>query len=329
VERRFLTREQMTGFVRDALGSSRRLLAVTRLAGGSKKGVYRLALDGGESAVLYVWSADENYWPDSAGEATDPFADASGADLFEASRAEFDALGVRTPRLLFMDRGRRRYRADLALVEDIPGGTLEALIGRDPRAAREPLALLGTALRLMARRRSPDLGKVALVANGKAPQDRRPERIALDRALRHLAIVSGRVERIASARARIEDLLQALAAAVRPRGSYALIHGELGPDHVLVDGRGLPVLIDIEGAMFFDPEWEHAFAKLRFGRHFANLEPPDLDDARMDFYRLAQSLSLIEGPLRIADGDFPHRDAMVDIAEWHIDAVLAAVGSGS
>jgi hypothetical protein len=34
---------------------------------------------------------------------------------------------------------------------------------------------------------------------------------------------------------------------------------------------------------------------------------------------------LIEGPLRIADGDFPDRDFMVGIAEWHINAVLAAV----
>jgi hypothetical protein len=329
LERRFLVREQMTEFVRDAFGSSGRLLAITRLAGGSKKGVYRLALDGDESAVLYVWSADENYWPDGDDAATDPFADASGADLFEAGRAEFDALGVRTPRLLFMDRSRRRHPADLALVEDVRGGTLEALIERDPRAADEPLALLGAALRLMARRQSPGFGKVALVANGKAPQDRRPERIALERALRHLTIVSERVERIASARTRIEERLRVLAAAVRPRDSYALIHGELGPDHVLIDRRGRPVLIDIEGAMFFDLEWEHAFAKLRFGRHFAKLEPPDLDGARMAFYQLAQSLSLIEGPLRIADGDFPDRDFMVGIAEWHINAVLAAVMSGS
>ena len=29
----------------------------------------------------------------------------------------------------------------------------------------------------------------------------------------------------------------------------ALIHGELGQDHILLDRRGEPVLIDIEGAM--------------------------------------------------------------------------------
>ncbi|MEU0751347.1 hypothetical protein ABZ476_33950, partial [Streptomyces albogriseolus] len=39
-----------------------------------------------------------------------------------------------------------------------------------------------------------------------------------------------------------------------PRTEHGLIHGELGPDHVLVDASGHPVLIDIEGAMFFDVE---------------------------------------------------------------------------
>jgi hypothetical protein len=77
--------------------------------------------------------------------------------------------------------------------------------------------------------------------------------------------------------------------------------------------------------MFFDIEWEHAFAKMRFGRAYPRIQQPTLDRARMDLYRLAQSLSLIEGPLRIADGDFPDRDVMVSIAEWHTKEVLAAV----
>jgi hypothetical protein len=112
---------------------------------------------------------------------------------------------------------------------------------------------------------------------------------------------------------------------VRPREEFGLIHGELGPDHVLVDEHGQPVIIDIEGAMFFDIEWEHAFAKMRFGRQYSRIQPPDLDATRMEFYRLAQSLSLIEGPLRIADGDFPDRDFMLGIAAWHVEQILAAL----
>lgn len=106
---------------------------------------------------------------------------------------------------------------------------------------------------------------------------------------------------------------------IAPRTRYGLIHGELGPDHVLVaDGR--PVLIDIEGAMFFDVEWEHVFLELRFGPHYRPVG--GLDPARMNLYRLAQCLSLVEGPLRLLDGDFPHRDAMREIAEQNIERAL-------
>jgi hypothetical protein len=45
--------------------------------------------------------------------------------------------------------------------------------------------------------------------------------------------------------------LHELAALVPPRAEYRLIHGELGPDHVLVGRSAEPVLIDIEGLMFW------------------------------------------------------------------------------
>jgi hypothetical protein len=34
-----------------------------------------------------------------------------------------------------------------------------------------------------------------------------------------------------------------------------------------VDQHQDPVLIDIEGLMFFDVEWEHAFLRILFGEH--------------------------------------------------------------
>jgi hypothetical protein len=172
LERQLVVRDQIASFVRTASGSSRQLVDVARLGGGSKKGVYRLTLDEGATTILYVWSAEENYWPDGGGDPADPLADASGAGLFAAGHAQLDALGVRTPRPYLLERGRSHHPADLALVEDVQGGTLEALIERDPRAADASLEMLGAALRLMARHRSTHIGKVAFVERGSAPQDR-------------------------------------------------------------------------------------------------------------------------------------------------------------
>ncbi|WP_242454634.1 hypothetical protein [Bailinhaonella thermotolerans] len=108
-----------------------------------------------------------------------------------------------------------------------------------------------------------------------------------------------------------------------PREEYGLIHGELGPDHVLVDGDGHAVLIDIEGLMYFDVEWEHVFLRLRFGERYAALSQPGLDPQRLDLFMLAMRLSLVAGPLRLLDGDFPDRSFMQSIAEHNTEQALA------
>ncbi|MGA8116933.1 MAG: aminoglycoside phosphotransferase family protein [Actinocatenispora sp.] len=303
----------------------RTLAGVTRLTGGSKKGVYRLTFDDGPTVILYAWNPDENYWPASGDPLDDPFSDASGPDLFETSQAALDAAGARPPRLYAFDRTGRHHPADLALVEDVRGGSLETLLDRDSAAAAGPLAVLGASLRAMHATRSPYFGKLAFIDRGIAPQDRRAEDVVVDRALRHLATVAARDPRVAAARHDIEALVRTKRAAVAPRREYGLVHGELGADHVLLDDDGRPVIIDIEGLTYFDVEWEHAFLRLRFGAHYSRLGLPEVDEDRVDLYAFAQSLSLIEGPLRIADTDFPDREWMLNLAEWNIGRVLTAV----
>ncbi|MFD3883983.1 hypothetical protein [Streptomyces microflavus] len=61
----------------------------------------------------------------------------------------------------------------------------------------------------------------------------------------------------------MEDRLLALAAAVESRAEYAVGHSELGPDHVLVDEGGNPVVIDIAGLMYFIFEREHVSLRIR------------------------------------------------------------------
>ena len=77
--------------------------------------------------------------------------------------------------------------------------------------------------------------------------------------------------------------------------------------------------------MFFDVEWEHAFLELRFGPLYPLLRTVPLDPARMQLSRLVQYLSLVAGPLLLLDGDFPHRDLMLDIAAWNTERVLACL----
>ena len=139
--------------------------------------------------------------------------------------------------------------------------------------------------------------QAAYVLGGAADQDgsaqdaassqRSCERVVLDRALADLDTAAARLERLAAARGPLADVTRGLAAAV------------------------------------FDIEWEHAFLELRFGEHYRRLRASDLDEQRMRFYRLALYLSLIAGPLRLLDGDYPDREPMLEIVEANITRALA------
>lgn len=250
----------------------------------------------------------------------DPFTDASGLELFEVNHAALVATGVRVPELLLMDRA-----TGIALVEDAGARFLEGLMTDDPAAAEEPLARLGAGLRRMHTTFGPSYGKLATIARGEASQVRRPEDVIFERALLHLDAVAALDQRIAAARHSIADHLAGLRASVTARQKYGLVHGELGPDHVLVTPAGEPVMIDFEGLAYFDVEWDHAWIRMRFEDAYPRLDPVELDADRLEFYRYAQVLSLIEGPLRISRTDFPNRDWMLDLAEWNVAKALAVL----
>ncbi len=314
--RAFLSVDDVTSLVAEQFGADRRAVRLDRLTGGTKKGVYRLRLDDGASAIIYVWAADENYWPASETVPDDPFTDASGAELFAANQTLLAAAGIRVPELFLIDCGRRHLDADLVLAEDVGSETLETRMERD----HSPLEVLGASLRRMHTTRGPEWGRP-----GTGTQTRPPHDMILDRALKHLSDAAARDARLAGAQSKIEDHLRTLHGHVPERREFVLVHGELGPDHVLMSAAGEPVMIDIEGLTYFDAEWEHAFLQLRFGEAYGELGPVNLDPHRLEFYRFAQVIGLIEGPLRIAGTDFPERRWMLDLAEWNITKALAAI----
>jgi hypothetical protein len=339
--RGFLGRGDVAELAGPVFGAGRRVVQVERLRGGSKKGVYRVFFDDGFSVILYVWSPDEDYWP-AVSVDEGPFSHASGLRFFETSVASLEAAGVRVPRLYFADGSKSRYPTDFAFTEDVRGGSLEKRLEDDPEGGKAVLAQLGEALELMRRQTSPRIGKIADVLESteqSTEQSREQSRetetergscasVVLDRALRDLDEAAARVEGIREVREECAAVLGQLAAAIGPRADHGLVHGELGPDHVLVDDRDEPVLIDIEGTMFFDVEWEHVFLRIRFHERYEDLRVDGLDERRMELYRLAQHLSLVAGPLRLLDGDFPDRPFMEGLVRHHTGVTLELLRSG-
>ncbi|MER5997982.1 phosphotransferase [Nonomuraea angiospora] len=305
--------QRFAEIARAAFGKGRRPAGVERLRGGSKKGVYRLSFDDdGPGAIVYVWSQEEDFWPAAANaDAETPFGHASGLRFFEVAHGRLSGLGVRVPEVYLVDRP-----GDVVVVEDVRGGTLEALLRDDPARAGRVMDRLAESLEAMGRERAPWVGKIEGIRRRSAVE------VVLEHALRDLDEAAVRVGRIGAVREEFESALREMAAGVRPRADHGLIHGELGPDHVLVDDHDAPVLIDIEGTMFFDVEWEHVFLRIRFHEHYERLRVDGLDEGRMRLYELAQHLSLTAGPLRLLDGDFPDREFMLGISKFHSGEAL-------
>lgn len=326
-QRRFADAESLGPVVRAALGAGRTVTEVERLPGGSKKGAYRVVMNDGMVVLVYVWNSTEDYWqgylPEGSDDPADSFSHASGLDLFDAAARRLAAVGVRCPELLLADPSRELYPGDVAVVEYVSGISLESALEQDPATADRPLDVIAEWLNAMNACRAAAFGKVAVVDAGRSSHGTSCSQVVLERALREVDEICAREERAAPERGRLRELLHILAEPLEARNSSGLVHGELGPDHVLLDRNGLPVLIDIEGLMYFDTEWEHVFLRMRFGDHYPRLSNPALDPDRMRFYQLAQHLDLVAGPLRIADSGHPERDWFLDVADHHLGKALA------
>jgi hypothetical protein len=69
---------------------------------------------------------------------------------------------------------------------------------------------------------------------------------------------------------------------------------------------------------------------IRFGTLYHQvLARADLDERRTALYTMAMRLSLVAGPLRLLDGDFPDRAGMLEIAEHNLRETSPSSRAGS
>ncbi|WMT40946.1 hypothetical protein RE628_28400 [Paenibacillus sp. D2_2] len=118
------------------------------------------------------------------------------------------------------------------------------------------------------------------------------------------------------------QVIEALAAKIGARSCYSFIHAELGPNHVLVDNQLRPWLIDIEGALFFDPEYEHSFMEFRFDNYRRYLKNTQLDPHRMAFYKLYHHISYSAGPHRLLQREYPDAELVKQIMSFNTQSAF-------
>jgi tRNA A-37 threonylcarbamoyl transferase component Bud32 len=244
-------------YIRSVFGNGYEVANVSNMHGGAQKVVYKVDCRNGFSCVLYVWDASKSYFQEELAKQTREER-SYGSDLFEANNKYLTQQGVRTPALYHLNADRDRYPFDYALVEYVAGHKAEVyLAGSDPQMRDTLLERVGEMLINMHRDVRDGYGKI------NAPLNRTPEchLLQVKNAENQLDYAARYLDEFRTNRQKLLDTLYELEDNIKPRTQYGLIHGELGPDHILVNDKMEPYLIDIEGVMFFDIEHEHSFLK--------------------------------------------------------------------
>lgn len=149
----------------------------------------------------------------------------------------------------------------------------------------------------------------------------------MQNAIIQLSYASEYIDVIRRNQGKLLDMLYNLESKIEPRSRYGYIHGELGPNHVLVTDQLEPCLIDIEGAGFYDIEHEHSFMEFRFGDFYRYLKNDNLDVNRKLFYQYHHHLSLISAGLKLVHRGYPDQQTAKGITDYHTRRALQFIES--
>lgn len=293
-----LDQTEALSHIRQYFGPACAIENLTQFKGGARKQVFFLQLQNPPTqCVMYLWHNAENYFAERvAGGFEETQTDDKAPALFLTNTHYLLAQGVNVPRVLHtgtMDSGHR-----FAFVEQIMGTDYDKFAATaSDRDRQAVLAQISTQLaKLHALQRDYPGG----LLDTPADQSKAPQETTLARALLEVTATAAERPQVAAHQAQISAKLHALHAALTPRSTYHLLHGELAGSHVLVQQNDPSVndvdavyFVDIEGIHFADLEAEHTFLQLIYGADYHYLARTDLDPARLAFYKFAMHVSLV------------------------------------
>ncbi|WP_245237496.1 phosphotransferase [Paenibacillus ihuae] len=307
-------------YIGKVFGNAYLVSSVSKMQGGAQKVVYKVNCTNGFSCVLYIWDLSMNFFQQEI-EENNINIQSYSSDLFAFNNRFLTENSIRTPALYNLNNERTQYSYDYALVEYISGQKAEAYFGHpDPRVQEHVLQQVGALVTAMHSNERNIYGTPQQLHNGS--NQGQCHLLQLDNAKLQLSYAAKHIEFIGANQEKILDKLYELEARIKPRRQYGLIHGELGPDHVLVNDRLDPFLIDIEGVQFFDIEHEHSFLELRFGKFYRYLKNDSLDPDRMRFYWFHHHISLTSGGLKLLHRGYPDQQFAGNLAKYHAECTM-------
>lgn len=297
-------------------GDSFILNRMTRILGGAQKHTYLAETKSGFCFIIYIWDKSTTYF--TYNEEKDVFSSSSSL-LFELNNKLMLQHNVLTPKLYFMDRSKGEQDYEYAFAEYIDGTDMDDIIAQQEDRLPGVLSSLKASIN--------NLHKIKSDFVGQLNQMQTEEFDVLEHTLKaaqknieYLKAADGSNEKLYMG---VWDKLLKLSKIMEKRQEYTFIHGELGPNHVLVDKYDNAYLIDIEGGKYCDLEEEISFLNIRFGSLLENLEM-DLDSDRMEFYHIGHCLSNLSGAIQLKLKDYYDMDDVNGMIQ-HFNGLLKEV----
>lgn len=288
-----------------------------QMRGGAQKVVYLVRCSNGFRFILYVWDLRMNYFREEL-EREEQSAPISGfgGEQFHAANVFLRKLQVRTPEIYHFEPSGYKSEMEFAFVEYIEGKEASDFYQSNPEIQDQVFEPLAEMLNRMHEQTREQWGKI----HDPIPVPKSSFGCHLPMvtsANKELEYLSKHVSEFRDHHDKFVQLLDALAAKIGARSHYSFIHAELGPNHVLVDSQLRPWLIDIDGALYFDPEYEHSFMEFRFENYGRYLKHSRLDPNRMAFYKLYHHISYSAGPHRLLQRGYPEAELVRQIMEYN------------
>ena len=300
-----LDQAEVLSQAQSCFGRSCELERIERFVDGVHKQTFDVRLrNPSNKCLLIVWNNDRNYFLErEAAGFEEPHSDAIAPHAFRAHTQYLSDLGVNVPQILHFDQFRSGHY--FAFVELIVGSDYDSLRAQASWKSRSrvPSNLSGQVKRLHGVARDyPGRVSDGHVTDGPSLLEE-----SLEVARIELGATADSEPFVAEHHDRILDTLEELRAAIQPRETFRLLHGELDPSHILVSDEDQRVyLVDIEGVSFGDLESEHVFLKWRFSEEdYQYLARGDFDQDRLTYYKLLMHVSLVYAGSRLLIREYP------------------------
>lgn len=307
----------MSQKVIEVFGKEYELASMERILGGAQKYTYLAKCTNGFEFIIYQWGKDTTYFENNGENAV--FC-SSSAKLFQSNNELMRKHGVLTPKLFYMDRSRCVCDYDYAFVEYISGHDMDYIIEKEPNRLQEVLESLRVSIDKL---HSIKCGVVGQVDRMQA-SDFDVILFELEQIRQNSNYLKEYDEEYSDYYVKVETKATECANKLEKRKEYTFIHGELGPNHVMVDSNNNAYLIDIEGAKFYDVEEELSFLDIRFNKMLKKAENT-VDEQRMFFYYIGHCLGNLRGAIELKQKGYYDMDDVNGMIQFFHKQVIEII----